>query len=575
MKKSMVIGLVIVLACLAGAASGQAFRTKGKKVIEYGWDVRPPKAMVGQEATLEQYPFDGVIYRLDKLTMAFDRERWSTADVEAEKAAVKSLKWKKYKHNFIIVYSAVDKGMNWFDDDHWKNICANINDFSRIARAGKCVGIVFDPEAYGKDPWIYPGDYPDKSYEEVTAKVRQRGNEWMAAVQKGWPNVKVLLFYFSPDSKDTLGAFCTGMVDAAGRRAKIIDGNEPSYYHTSPDGYIADWKRIRQDYPNRIDPKLRWKYDRNVQVGMALYMDQSLALREPAANYLSFYMSPADRLKYFEHSVYWAMKTTDEYVWCYSERLDWWKGTFPRDADEAIKNAKAKLEAGQDLGFDLTNLIRNVRKARDVAISGKSVKPTADIHSLPAGTVAPVIDGKLDDEAWQKTPPLNAFVPQVMAPAGAQAVPTTARATYDDNNLYAAIDCADADMSGLIITGTGKDSNIWLGDTIELFLTTSSESLYDYRHFILNPANAQWDGKAPPDNGDVSWNADWKSAVEKNPTSWSAEIAIPWSALGGKPAPGTIRFANICRQRRASEWSSWSAVVDGFLDPVRFGTWRF
>ncbi|MBI2298284.1 MAG: hypothetical protein HYU66_04915 [Armatimonadetes bacterium] len=53
-------------------------------------------------------------------------------------------------------------------------------------------------------------------------------------------------------------------------------------------------------------------------------------------------------------------------------------------------------------------------------------------------------------------------------------------------------------------------------------------------------------------------------------------MAIPWTALGGKPAAGSKRFVNLCRARVARrELSSWSVVVGGFVEPDRFGTWVF
>ncbi len=575
MKRLILSSLVVAMLLVALPAFSQVFSDHGKKLIEYGWDVRSAAGIKGNEATIEQYPFDGTVFRLDKFTLAFDTELWPDKELKPQADTVRNLKWKKYNQNFMILYSANDKGMSWFNDAQWRIICANAGKFAKIAKAGKCVGIIFDPEAYGKDPWIYPGDYKDNTYDQVGPQIRKRGAQWMKALQKDWPDIKVLLFYFSPDQKDTLGAFCTGMLEAAGPKVKIIDGNEGSYYHTSSDGYLEDWKRIRQTYATRIDPKLKAKYDRNVQVGMALYMDQSLALREPTVNYISYYMRPSDRLKYFEHAVYWAMKTTDEYVWCYSERLDWWKGLFPRGADEAIRNARHKLETSSRLGFTLGPIVRNAKTARDQAISGNVKKRAVDVTKVPQGTAAPVIDGNLADDIWGRIQPLEPFVPPATAPANSPVIPTTVKVTYDDTNLYLAIDCSEPEMSGLALSGTGRDSDIWRGDTIEVFVSDDPSTPYAYKHFILNPANAQWDGISPPDNNDSSWNADWKSAVSKSPTSWTVEMAIPWTALNGKPPAGSMRFANICRQRRMSEWTSWSSVVEGFLDAARFGDWTF
>ena len=52
-------------------------------------------------------------------------------------------------------------------------------------------------------------------------------------------------------------------------------------------------------------------------------------------------MTPEDQAKWFEHNVYWALYSTDRYVWCYSERMNWWKNqNIPPGAEDAIKRAK-------------------------------------------------------------------------------------------------------------------------------------------------------------------------------------------------------------------------------------------
>jgi len=52
-------------------------------------------------------------------------------------------------------------------------------------------------------------------------------------------------------------------------------------------------------------------------------VDQNFALRQPnTEKYLSYRMTPEERAQWFEHNTYWALYTTDEYVWCYSERMN-------------------------------------------------------------------------------------------------------------------------------------------------------------------------------------------------------------------------------------------------------------
>lgn len=363
MKKQFLLLTLVLCLVSASALFSQQFSNKGKKLIEYGWDVHDVTYIRDNVATIEKYPFDGVVFTLNK-THAFDLSRWTKEELKPQYDAIRSIKWKKFTDNFLILHSANKSGMDWFNDKHWETILANASDFASVARAGKCVGIIFDPEPYGPDPWAYPTAFGNHEKSEVTDQLRKRGKQWVQALQKNWPEMKLLSFFFTPDQSHPFGAFCTGLIEGARGNVKIIDGNENSYYHTSYSRYVDDWNKMTVSGAKTIDPKLRKQFDKHFQAGMALYVDQSMALREPLPDYISSYMSPEDRLKYFEATVYWALKTTDEYVWCYSEKMDWWTGWFPKGLDEAISRAKAKLEAGEGLGYSLEDRVKNATRDR-------------------------------------------------------------------------------------------------------------------------------------------------------------------------------------------------------------------
>jgi hypothetical protein len=101
-----------------------------------------------------------------------------------------------------------------------------------------------------------------------------------------------------------------------------------------------------------------------VQAGQALYVDQNFALRQPNPDkFLSFHMSPEERARWFEHTIYWALYTTDEFVWCYSERMSWWKNEIPPGLERAIINAREKITSGKLLGFEIDSLIEAAKGA--------------------------------------------------------------------------------------------------------------------------------------------------------------------------------------------------------------------
>jgi hypothetical protein len=92
-------------------------------------------------------------------------------------------------------------------------------------------------------------------------------------------------------------------------------------------------------------------------------VDHNFALRQPdTGKYISYRMTPDERTKWFEHNTYWALYTTDEFVWCYSERMNWWTNNVPAGLEAAIISARRKIAESQPLGFDIHSLIDDAGK---------------------------------------------------------------------------------------------------------------------------------------------------------------------------------------------------------------------
>ena len=65
------------------------------------------------------------------------------------------------------------------------------------------------------------------------------------------------------------------------------------------------------------------------------------------------------------------------------------------------------------------------------------------VYRCPKITKAPVIDGKLDDEAWKIAPAVRLSLADTGKPATKR---TIARMCWDDENLYISFDCDDEDL---------------------------------------------------------------------------------------------------------------------------------
>jgi hypothetical protein len=371
-----------------------------KKIIEYGWDVPYPDFVRDNIREMEKRPFEGIIFRTKGFDHAFDIRPWDKSDLQPQLDTLAQIQWQKFTDNFLTLYAANKGKMDWFNDGQWEIILENMRLFSLAVRTGRCVGVCFDPEPYGDDPWVYPGQYTDKSFEEVAAQVHRRGQQLITALQEHMPQLNVLSFFQlglfreivdEPDPAVRqqkllkrwmvlLPAFQMGMLEGAAPGTVLIDGNESAYYYESPDEYYRAYHLIRQRAQALVPEALRSKYNAQVQAGMALYIDQSLGKRTTPTT--GHYLSPPEQLKFFEHNVYYALTTSDEYVWCYSERMNWWlppekagpDRALPPGVEEALLSARQKYEAGKPLGYNITEMIKAGHQKRREA-EAKNPKP--------------------------------------------------------------------------------------------------------------------------------------------------------------------------------------------------------
>lgn len=155
----------------------------------------------------------------------------------------------------------------------------------------------------------------------------------------------------------------------------------------------------------------------------------------------------------------------------------------------------------------------------------------------------PVIDGKLDDAAWQDAPWTDEFKDIEGDAKPKPRFRTRARMLWDENNFYIA---ADLDEPHVWATLTNHDAVIFQDPDFEVFIDPNGDS-HEYFEFEMNALNTTWDLFLPKPykDGGPAMNA-WeipglKSGVHvrgslNNPADtdegWSVEIAFPWKALG-------------------------------------------
>lgn len=403
--KSLLASLLCaVLAILAMAAplyaQHSATPRPSTKLIEYGWDVPYPDYVRKNIRSMEKLPFDGVIFRLRDWNHAFDPRPWDEAQLKPQFDDLAAIQWNKFTDNFLCLYAANNWKMDWFDDNQWKAIAANLRTSAKAARIGHCVGIVFDPEPYGDNPWAWSAKTSPHTFAEVEAQVQKRGAQFMAALQTELPNIRLLTFFHQSlfadllDIQDPqkrqerlshqhwalLSAFWNGALEAAAPGTKIIDGYEPAYYFTRADQFAKAYDLIRRRSLVLVPPSLLDKHVDFVQAGMSLYVDQVYGLREPLDHYLSHYLTPHEQARWFEHNVYFALTYSNEYVWCYGEKLNWWNGTIPAGAVDAIRSARDHLAHGSadyadKLSSDIAQYLKAAQEKKAAEAKRKAAAP--------------------------------------------------------------------------------------------------------------------------------------------------------------------------------------------------------
>jgi hypothetical protein len=370
---------LLYVGCVGTQVNTQAQKLP-KKLIEYGWDVPTPVFVKQNIKQMEKQPFDGIVMRLKGGKKVFLHQPYDPKQFTEDLQSLTSTNFTKFTDNFVLMWATPEEGWDWFSDSDWQASEQNIRLFARIARSAGFVGIAFDPEPYGVDPWIYaklPGD-KDKSFEKYWQQVRKRGAQFMQALQQEIPGVKVLSLFqlskledfldepdmqermrqLSAESNGLLPTFLNGMLDVAQANTTIVDGNEYSYYYAGKQEFFDAYKLIKERLLTFVDEKNRQKYTKQVQVGHALYIDHLFDLGKPEESRVSHYLNSQQRQKWLEHNTYYGLSTSDEYLWCYSEEMNWWQNNVPTGVEEAIRSAQQKIKMGEPLGFNIEGMIQ-------------------------------------------------------------------------------------------------------------------------------------------------------------------------------------------------------------------------
>ena len=199
---------------------------------------------------------------------------------------------------------------------------------------------------------------------------------------------------------------------------------------------------------------------------------------------------------------------------------------------------------------------------------GAAALAAPDVIALKAAA-PPVLDGKLDDAVWQQGAWYSNFtlLGEGDRPATAQ---TRFKVACDDQKLYLAAELLEPEMGKLVARETARDGHVHRDDVFEFMIVPSSSRL-DYYHFSLNALGTLYDSERRQGGnvGTVEWDANWQAATGKTPTSWTVEVAIPFTELPLTSLSQGDWAINVARERQAGkvELSSFTEGRGGFHQP--------
>ncbi len=225
------------------------------------------------------------------------------------------------------------------------------------------------------------------------------------------------------------------------------------------------------------------------------------------------------------------------------------------------------------------------------AKSAAAAEPPIPRYQVKRAGSPIVIDGQFDDKAWETASPAVTLQFLWDSQTGAKQK-TAVRMLWDDQNLYLAYDCDDADITAQF---QNRDDPTYQDDAVEIFINPRPSQdglyfgfemnargvLYDYVNYggrtLVKQYNANGVKIATFLRGTMNVRGD-------KDQGWSLEAAIPWSnfdALSRPPQVGTVWKANLNRwdgvepNRRMSIWSDPQQQTPWPHIPQRFGELAF
>ncbi|WP_420637142.1 DUF5916 domain-containing protein [Candidatus Palauibacter sp.] len=204
--------------------------------------------------------------------------------------------------------------------------------------------------------------------------------------------------------------------------------------------------------------------------------------------------------------------------------------------------------------------------------------PTAQASEIAA---PPVIDGRLDDDAWSGLEPLAGFTQREPSEGEPVSQRTEVRVGHDDAALYIGAWLFEEDPSGIVTGQTLRDASLNDSDAFVVVLDTYLDRQNGFV-FGTTPAGIEYDGQVTGEGVgggrgggrqqrgsaggfNLNWDGSWDVATTRDDRGWYAEMRIPFSTLRYGAGGAQDWGLNLERRiRRNSEQSTWAGLPRQF-----------
>ena len=208
---------------------------------------------------------------------------------------------------------------------------------------------------------------------------------------------------------------------------------------------------------------------------------------------------------------------------------------------------------------------------------------------LAPDATPPVIDGKVDDAAWESVVPHTTFTqqdPRLGEPATER---TEVRLLFAEKTVYVSFVCFDADPSKIIMSQARRDASLAETDSVILIFDTFNDNQNAFV-FGTNPLGIEYDGQvaregqsggvafgggaAGTQRGGISafnpnWDGDWVVRAQVTERGWEAEMAIPLKTLRYATGDNETWGFNVLRNIRHKNEQVYLAMIPRGFDIYR------